>query len=215
MDMKALFDLSYGMYVISTKYNDKNVGCFVNTVTQITAENPIISVSVNKLNYTNEAMRDSKRFAVSILSEKTDSNVISKFGFSSSRDVDKFEDTEYTEISNIPVVTNNICGYLICEIINVVECETHDVFFARVIDAKKENDFKPMTYSYYHEVIKGKAPKTAPTYVEESENDVKVDVEGEEVYVCIVCGYVHKGPMPDDFRCPICGVDKSKFKKVN
>ena len=178
MDIKALLDLSYGMYVISTMSNDKKVGCFVNTVTQITAENPIISVSVNKLNYTNEALKQNKKFAVSILSEKTDASVISKFGFYSSRDVDKFEGMEHEIIDNIPVVKNNICGYMICEVINVVECETHDVFFARVLDTKKENDYKPMTYSYYHEVIKGKAPKTAPTYVEEAENEIKVDVEG-------------------------------------
>ena len=213
MDIKALMDLSYGMYVISTKVEDKNVGCFVNTVTQITAENPIISISVNKLNYTDEALKINKKFAVSILSEETNSNVISKFGFYSSRDVNKFEDFKFEEINNIPVVKENICGYMICEVINVVECETHDVFFARVLDAKKENNLRPMTYAYYHEVIKGKAPKKAPTYVEELENEVKVDVEGEEVYVCIVCGYVHKGPMSDDFKCPICGVDRTMFKK--
>ena len=61
--------------------------------------------------------------------------------------------------------------------------------------------------------LKGKAPKTAPTYVEENENEVKVEVEGEEVYVCIVCGYVHKGPMAVDFKCPVCGVDRTMFKK--
>lgn len=213
MDIKAMLDLSYGMYVISTKANGRNVGCFVNTVTQITAENPIISVSVNKLNYTDEALKTNKRFAVSILSEETNPDVISKFGFYSSRDVDKFENMDYEEIEDVPVVKNNICGYMICEVINIVECETHDVFFARVIDAKKENNFRPMTYSYYHEVIKGKVPKKAPTYVEEVEDEIKVDIEGEEVYVCIVCGYVHKGAMPNDFKCPVCGVDRTMFKK--
>lgn len=212
MDIKVMQDLSYGMYVISTKVNEKNVGCFVNTVTQITAENPIISVSVNKLNYTDEALKINNKFAISILSEETNANVISKFGFYSSRDVDKFDEIEYEIIDNIPVVKNNICGYMICEVIKVVECETHDVFFARVLDAKKENDLTPMTYSYYHNVIKGKAPKKAPTYVEESEDEVKVEVDGEEVYVCIVCGYVHKGQMPNDFKCPVCGVDRTMFK---
>ena len=210
MDIKALFDLSYGMYVISTVMGDKKVGCFVNTVTQITAENPIITVSVNKLNYTNEALRQNKKFAVSILSEETKADVISKFGFYSSRDTDKFEGMKYEEINNIPVIKEDICGYMICEVINIVECETHDVFFARVIDAKKENEYKPMTYSYYHEVIKGKAPKTAPTYVEENE----INDEEEEAYKCIVCGYIHKGPMEGEYKCPICGVDRTMFKKI-
>ena len=213
MDIKALFDLSYGMYVISTKLEDKKVGCIVNTVTQITAENPIISVSVNKLNYTDEAIKVNKKFAVSILSEETNSDIISRFGFYSSKDVDKFENLKHEEVNNMPVIKENIGGYMICEVINIVECETHDVFFARVVDAKKENNYKPMTYSYYHEVIKGKAPKNAPTYIKEEEKEVMVEVEGKEVYVCTVCGYVHEGPMPDDFVCPICKVDKSKFKR--
>lgn len=212
MDIKAMQDLSYGMYVVTTKVNDKNVGCFVNTVTQITAENPIITVSINKENYTNEALNINKKFAVSILSEETNRDVISNFGFYSSREVDKFENMEYEMIEEIPVIKDNICGYMICEVINVVDSETHNVFFARVLDAKKENNFKPMTYAYYHEIIKGKAPKKAPTYVKEEVKEMSEELNNEE-YVCIVCGYVHKGPMPDDFKCPICKVDKTKFKR--
>ena len=206
MDIKALMDLTYGMYVISTKVNERNQRI------ELKKENEI-KTSINKLNYTDDALKINKRFAVSILSEETNPDVISKFGFYSSRNVDKFENMDYEEIENVPVVKNNICGYMICEVINIIECETHDVFFARVIDAKKENSFRPMTYSYYHEVIKGKAPQNAPTYVSEVENEIKVDIEGEEVYVCIVCGYVHKGPMPNDFKCPVCGVDRTMFKK--
>lgn len=211
MDIKAMQDLSYGMYVISTKVEDKNVGCFVNTVTQITAENPIISVSVNKQNYTNQALKINKKFAVSILSENTNPDVISKFGFYSSKEIDKFENMVYEEINELPVIKDNICGYMVCEVINIVDTETHDVFFARVLDAKKENNYKPMTYAYYHEVIKGKAPKKAPTYIKEEERKMSLE-NSEEVYVCTVCGYIHKGPMPEDFICPICKVDKTKFK---
>ncbi len=214
MDSKVFRDLSYGMFVISTKYNDRNVGCFVNTVTQITSKNPIIAVSVNKENYTNEAIKQTNKFAVSILSEKSSENTISKFGFFTSKDTNKFEEVDFEIIENIPVVKDNICGYMICEVIKHIDCETHDVFFARVIDGNKENDYVPMTYKFYHEVIKGKAPKKAPTYVEENtESDIKVEIEGEEVYICSVCGYIHKGSMPDDFKCPRCGVDKSLFER--
>lgn len=166
MDIKTFNDISYGMYVISTKYKNRDVGCFVNTVSQVTSQNPIISVSVNKQNYTNEAIKSVKKFAVSILSEETKPIVIGKFGFHSSKDTNKFENFKYEEIENVPVLKENICGYLICELIDVVDAETHDIFIARVIDAQKQEDYKPMTYKYYHEVIKGKAPKTAPTYQE-------------------------------------------------
>lgn len=212
--MEALMDISYGMYVISTKYNGRNVGCFVNTVSQVTAQNPIFSVSINKENYTNEVLRKEKKFAVSILSENTSPDVIGRFGFFSSKYTDKFENTEYDVIENLPVVTDNICGYAICEVIDVIDAETHDVFLARVKNTKKVSSLIPMTYKYYHERIKGKAPKTAPTYIEEKENT------NAKKYKCIICGYIYDDSeekikfedLPEDWQCPICGVTKDKFK---
>ena len=198
MDKKIFRDISYGMYVVSSK----DSGCIINTLTQVTSENPVITISLNKENYTNEVIKKEKTFIVSILSESIDKNIISTFGFQSSKDVDKFKDFEYETINNTKVL-KDVIGYLVCEVINIVDSGTHDIFIARVIDTKKNNDNTPMTYKYYHEVIKGKAPAKAPTYVEEK----------EEGYVCDVCGYVHKGPLTDDFVCPICGVDVTHFKK--
>lgn len=201
MDKSIFRDVSYGMYVVTTQ----NAGCIINTMTQITSENPIISISLNKNNYTNEQIKKEKKFAVSIISEKTNPNLISVFGFSSSKENNKFENFEYEEINNIKVLKEQTIGYLICEVVDIIDCETHDIFLGRVIDAKKENDNIPMTYKYYHEVVKGKAPKNAPTYIEEKVED--------DVYVCDVCGYQHKGKVPEGFICPICGVDHTHFKK--
>ena len=189
------------MYVVTTS----NAGCIINTMTQITSENPIISISINKNNFTNEKLKEERNFAVSIISEKTNPNLISVFGFSSSKDKDKFETFDYEEINNIKVLKEETTGYLICEVIDIIDCETHDIFLGRVIDMKKTNDNTPMTYKYYHEVVKGKAPKNAPTYIEE-----KVE---EDVYVCDICGYTQKGEIPDDFICPICGQGKEHMKK--
>lgn len=223
MDFKVLNKLSYGMYVIATKYNDKNVGCFVNTVTQITSQNPIISVSVNKDNYTNEAIKNTKKFTVSILSEETDSSVIGKFGFFSSREVDKFADTDYEIINELPILKGNICGNLVCELLNVVDTETHDIFIARVIDAiKPEKDLAPMTYKYYHDVIKGTAPKTAPTYYEENKEEEKKMEEGKK-FKCKICGHIYDenvegvkfADLPEDWKCPLCGVGKNLFEEIN
>lgn len=221
MDIKALFDLSYGMYVVSTKYNDRNVGCFVNTISQITSENPIISISLNKNNYTTEVLKIGSRVGVSILSEETDSKVIGKFGFFSSRDTDKFDEFKYEEVENLPILKENICGYLIAEVINIVEVETHNIVLARVIDAKKENDLIPMTYSYYYNVIKGKTPKTAPTYKEIDSKEEVASTTGSK-YKCIICGHIYDEAvekvkfedLPEDWKCPLCGVGKDKFKKV-
>lgn len=200
MDKKIFRDISYGMYIVSSKGS----GCIINTLTQITSENPVITISLNKDNYTNEVIKEENTFVVSIISENVDKNIISTFGFQSSKDIDKFKDFEYETINNTKVLKDTI-GYLVCEVINVVDAGTHDIFIGKVIDTKKNNDELPMTYKYYHEVIKGKAPSKAPTYIEEK----------EEGYVCDVCGYVHKKELTDDFVCPICGVDVSHFKKIN
>ena len=200
MDKKIFRDISYGMYVVTSK----DSGCIINTLTQVTSENPAITISLNKENYTNEVIKKENTFVVSIISENVDKNIISTFGFQSSKDVDKFKNFEYETINNTKVLKDTI-GYLVCEVINIVDSGTHDIFIAKVIDTKKNNDDVPMTYKYYHEVIKGKAPSKAPTYVEEK----------EEGYICDVCGYVHKKELTDDFVCPICGVDASHFKKIN
>lgn len=204
MDKKVFTDINYGMYIVSCK-DEKNCGCVINTLIQLTNENPIISICLNKKNYTSSIIKKTKKFAVSILSENIDPNIISKFGFQSSNDIDKFEDIFYEEKEGVPILKDSICGYLICEVINIIDVESHDLFIARVIDTEKTNDLKPMTYNYYHEVLKGKAPKKAPTYIEEKSE--------EDSWVCDICGYVHKGNLPDDFKCPICGADLSHFKK--
>lgn len=222
MNLKVLRNISYGMYVIATKYNDRNVGCFVNTVTQITSENPIISVSVNKSNFTNEALMKTKKFTVSILSEKTSPEIIGKFGFFSSRDIDKFKDINYKIEEELPLLEENICGNLVCEVLDVIDCETHNIFLARVIDAEKnDEDLVPMTYKYYHEVIKGTAPKTAPTYIDENSKEEK-QMEEAKKFKCKICGHIYDegiegvkfADLPEDWKCPLCGVGKELFEEI-
>ena len=219
MDLNVFRDITYGMYVVTTKYNEKMAGCIVNTVTQITSENPIISVSINKNNFTNNIIKESKKFAISILSEECKNDVIGKFGFYSSKDINKFENFKYEEIDNLPVLKENMCGYLICEVLNIIDAETHEIFLARVVNTKKESNLKPMSYSYYHEVIKGKAPKNAPTYIEERVSGGEAKMKK---YQCTICGYVYDEEaegvkfedLPDDWVCPLCGVGKENFEEV-
>lgn len=212
MKDKGLHSLSYGLYVIGAKLNGKEAGCIVNTVFQVTNENPLICISMSKENATLEAIRQTGRFSVSILSEETDPAIIGTFGFKSSRQVNKFEGIRWKELEGVPLVMENIPGYLICEPINETDAETHVLILARVICAEDEGSFRPMTYAYYHEVIKGKAPKTAPTY---SSNETVERKKGSKSYKCDICGYIYEGDIsqePDSYLCPLCGVDKSHFK---
>ncbi len=212
MDISALWKLSYGMYAIGTLDGARPTGCIVNTVIQITSDNPVIAISMNKNNYTYECIKKTGRFSVAVLSEKTTQNVIAKLGFSSGKDTDKFDKDIFSweYMNELPVVNENTVAQITAKVLTMIEMETHYVILARVEDAKVVSDYTPMTYKYYHEVIKGKAPKNAPTY------QAPEKVSTKETWVCSVCGYIYEGDLTkesDDFVCPVCKQPKSKFVK--
>lgn len=168
MDLKALHKISYGMYVISSIKNGKLNGQIANTVFQITSEPPTIAVSINKMNLTHEFIKESKVFTVSILSKETPMRFIGHFGFKSGREIDKFGDINYKlGVTGAPVVLGHSIAYLETEVIDMSDSRTHTIFIGKVIDAEVMADGEPMTYAYYHEIKKGKSPKTAPTYIKE------------------------------------------------
>ena len=214
MDASVLWKLSYGMYAIGTLDGTRPTGCIVNTVVQITSTDPVLAVSMNKNNFTCDAIKKAGRFAVSILSEQTSQNVIARLGFTSGRDTDKFagNDFAWEKMGGMPIVKENACGWILLDVIAMYEVDTHYIIVAKVTDAKSGSNYAPMTYKYYHEVIKGKAPKNAPTYQEEQPEGKP---EGD-VWVCSICGYVYEGDLtkePDDYKCPICKQPKSVFVK--
>lgn len=213
MDKSVLWKISYGMYALTVMDATRPTGCIINTAVQVTSVNPTIAISVNKDNYTYTAIEKAGQFALTILSEATPRNVIARLGFCSGRDTDKFTDCGFKwEIKDgLPVVMDKTSGYITAEVLGKYEMETHFVILARVLDAEVLGDYAPMTYKYYHDVIKGKAPKNAPTYQEEH-----VENTGEK-WVCGVCGYIYEGDLtkePDDFTCPVCHQPKSMFKKM-
>ena len=217
MDLKVLRNLSYGMYVISTSFNNELAGCVVNTVVQITSSNPIIAVSVNKNNYSNTILKQSKRMAISILSTETSKETITNFGFYSQRNVNKFKDN-YELINEMPIIKDNLCGYLIGDIIDIIEAESHDIFLMRLTNSENLSDKTPMTYEYYQTNLKGKSSTNAPTFIDE-----KVENSNSNKYRCIICGHIYDDSkeqvkfedLPDDWKCPVCGVSKDKFEKIN
>lgn len=206
-------DITYGMYLVTTKTN-KPSGCIINTLTQITSENPLVSISLNKNNNTTNEIKESKKFAISILTENTDMNLIKTFGYFSSKTTNKFENIKYEEIENLPIVKENMTSYLICDVENIVDCETHYIIIGRVVKTEKLEELTPMTYKYYHEVLKGISPKNAPTYIEQKSSDS---------YRCSICGYIYDNnkedikfeDLPADWKCPLCGVGKEMFEKIN
>ena len=230
MNQKVLRNLSYGVYAVSALGDNRMAGCIANSIMQITSSPATIAVSMNHDNYTHDCIEQSGMFAVSILSEKTNPNIISQLGFQSSRDVDKFMSVPFVTKHNIAIV-DDACGYLVCKVIDKMETNTHTVFLGEVIDCDVLNQETPMTYAYYHNVIKGKSPKNAPTYQPEETTDSSDDTSsssdsstpskvssGNRKWVCSICGYVYDGDvpfeeLPDTFVCPICKQGKDKFKQ--
>lgn len=212
MNKNAFRQLSYGVYVISTWDEGRATGCTANSVMQITSEPATIAVSINHDNYTNECIQKLGKFAVSILGEHSDPGTIGVFGFKSGRDNNKFDEVKPQIRGYMPVIPD-ACAYIVCEVVDRMETSSHTVFLGKVVDADILNQDDPMTYAYYHNVIKGKSPKTAPTYISEEPQE-----EAEATYVCGVCGYEYHGDvpfeeLPEDYICPVCKQPKSVFQK--
>lgn len=214
MDLSVLYNLSYGLYVLGAFKDGRAVGCVINTCFQVTSENPSVVISLNKKNYTLEAIQENKRFSLSIFAEDSDPMVIGRFGFTSSRDTDKYEPFGYEVIGFTPCVKGKFAGRLILDAVKTLDCGTHILVVASVVDTVPGSG-TPMTYSYYHNVIKGKAPKTAPTYRAEEAETVK---DSKHHFECDICHYIAETDaeeLPADYVCPVCGADVSHFKKLD
>ncbi|RLB87513.1 MAG: High molecular weight rubredoxin [Deltaproteobacteria bacterium] len=230
MDPKALHKLSYGLYVICSKDDNKKNGQIANTVFQVTSEPQTIAVSINKQNLTHEYIDKSKIFTVSILSTETPTKFIGNFGFKSGRDIDKFQNVKFKlSKSHVPLTLDYTIACFEAKVINKIDVGTHTIFVGKVVDAEVLSDDKPMTYEYYHQVKGGFSPKTAPTYSSMVDKPKNKEEKKMEKYVCDVCGYVYdpeKGDpdngiepgtafedLPEDWVCPVCGAGKDQFSK--
>lgn len=166
MNEKVLWDMSYGVYIVTAWADGRPTGCTANSAMQITAEPATIAVSINHENFTNTCIAETGLFALNLLGENTQPALIGKFGFYSGRDTDKFDGVPYRLAANLPVLEDS-CGYIVCQVTDKMETPTHTVFLGKVIDGDILKQDAPMSYAYYHKVIKGRAPKNAPTYLKE------------------------------------------------
>jgi flavin reductase (DIM6/NTAB) family NADH-FMN oxidoreductase RutF len=156
MNLKALYKLGYGLYIVSSRNGDRLNGQIANTVFQVTSEPPTIAVSINKSNLTHEFIKESKVLAVSVLSQDTPLSFIGHFGFKSGRDMDKLEGINYKAgVTQAPVVTDNALAYLEAKVIQQVDVGTHTIFIGELVGADVLKEGEPMTYAYYHQVKRG------------------------------------------------------------
>lgn len=231
MDLRALYPISYGLYVIGSKKSDNINAQIANTVIQVCSEPPTISVCINKGNLTHEYIKSSKVFTVSVLAQDTPLNFIGNFGFKSGRDVNKFENVKYKlGETKAPLVLEHSLSVMEAKVVNEADAGTHTIFVGELVATEVLKEGEPMTYAYYRQVKRGTTPKTAPSYIEQKKGKEKeVDTKLAK-YKCSVCGYVYdpsKGDpdngitpgtpfekLPDDWTCPVCGASKSEFEKI-
>ncbi len=198
IENSSMFKLSYGLFVLTAK-DDKNNGCIVNTVQQITQEPLKISVAVNKSNCTHDMIIKTGEFNVSVLSEEVPFEVFERFGFHSGRETDKFLGCDYTnETENgIKYLTKYTNAVISGKVIEAIDCGTHSLFIADVTEAKAISNVSSVTYQYYFDHIKPKPEQK------------------KKGYVCKICGYVYDGEtLPEDFICPLCKHPASDFEAL-
>ena len=166
LDRRAFRDLSYGLYIITSHDGERLNGQVVNTVIQVTSDPPRVAVIINKKNLTHEFISGSRVFGVSVLDDSATMLFIGPFGFRSGREVDKFEKIQFKKgITGSPLVLDHTLSLLEAQVFEQVDLGSHTIFIGNVVFSEVLKSGKPLTYHYYHEVLKGKSPPNAPSFI--------------------------------------------------
>ncbi len=221
MNTKAMYKLSYGLFVCTAKQVDKMNGCIINTAIQVASDPNTISIAINKGNYTHDMVKESGKCNISVIGNDATFDLFKHFGFQSGRDVDKFAgSTEETSAlgrysiaetgilyslaeNDIPYILTGINTYFSLEVIQTVDLGSHTLFICKPTEMEVLSDASSCTYEYYQNNIKPKPEAVGTT------------AKGETVWRCRICGYEWVGEeLPDDFICPICKHPKADFEKI-
>lgn len=229
IDRKAFRTLSSGLYLITSRAGERKVGCVVNTLVQVASEPATLAVALNKENCTADAIRETGRFAATVLAQDTPMELIGTFGFHSSTDTDKFAACAHDlDGAEIPYVTEHGLARFSARVTETIDVGTHYLFVAVVEEADVLAAGEPLTYAYYHAVKGGKTPPKAATFnggddagaPAAAPADAAPAAEGAPKRVawrCTICGYIEEGypdGLPEGYMCPICGAPREMFERV-
>ena len=202
IDAKTVFKLSYGLFILTAKDGEKDNGCIINTVIQVTDKPLCVSLAVNKANFTHDIILKTRELNISILSESVPFSFFQQFGFQSGRNTDKFAGCPYTEraANGIRYLPEHVNGVISAKVKETVDCGTHTIFIADVTQSFILSGEPSVTYQYYFANIKPKPQQTGGK---------------KKGFVCKICGYVHEGDtLPDDFVCPLCKHGAKDFEPL-
>jgi len=202
MDNKAMYKISYGLFVLTASDEGKDNGCIINTAAQVTSTPNRISITVNKQNYTHDMIAKTGVFNVSVLTENAPFSLFQRFGFQSGKTADKFAGLNYAfRLENgVMFLAEYTNAYICGKVVQSVDLGTHTMFIADVTDCEILGDDPSVTYTYYQSHIK---PKPQP----------KQAAAAKKSWTCSICGYVYEGDeLPADFTCPLCKHGASDFE---
>ena len=199
-DLKALFKIGYGLYVVTCFDGEKHNGLIVNTVVQLTSSPAKVAVTINKENYSHDVIKNTSKLNVNCLTTETPFSIFENFGFQSGKTADKFRYVSFSKSENgLAVLSSHINAVLSLKVEQYLDVGSHGLFICSVEDAKVISDAESMTYAFYHKNVKPKP--------------VKPEKKG---YVCKICGYFYEaGELPDNFVCPICKHGAEDFEPIN
>ena len=203
MENKALYSLSYGVFLLAVKSGEKVNACITNTCMQAANDPVRLALTVISKNYTCDILKEGGEFTLSILDQTVPFETIAHFGYQSGRNVDKMKGWELPTAENgIPYLASSACAVLCGKVVSQVDLGTHTLFVAEVTDAKLLGTQPPLTYAYYQENVKPKAQAQSPGKA----------IKG---WRCKICGYVYEGStLPNDFTCPRCGHGAEDFEPI-
>ncbi len=205
MDPKAMYAVSYGLYILTTRASEQDNGCVTNTVGQVTSDPNRVTVAVNKANHTCGMIQESGVFTASVISQDASFDLFKRFGFQSGRDTDKFAGFDHVRrVGNGTLaVTEGTNAFISARVEQALDLGSHILFVAAVTDMNVLTKSPSATYAYYQEHIK---PRPRPADTAQS---------GKTVWRCTVCGYEFVGEeLPEGFICPICKHPASDFERV-
>lgn len=199
IDTKALYNIGYGLYVITTNDGKKHNGMICNTVTQQTSTPALVSVTINKANYTCEVIQQTGVMNVNCLTVKAPFSIFQKFGFSSGRDNDKFAgESVKTSENGLVVLDKYVNSFMSLKVEQSIDLGTHIMFICALTESEVISNDETMSYAYYHKNVKPKP-----------------QAQKSLGYMCKICGYVYDGEtLPEDFICPVCKHPASDFEPV-
>ena len=198
-DLTALFNIGYGLYVVTCNDGQKDNGLIVNAVTQVTNTPNKIAVTINKENYSHHIIKQNGKMNVNVLSVDAPFSVFEKFGFESGRNVNKFDSDEQLRSDNgLVFLPRYINSFISLKVEQYVDLDTHGMFICEVTESRVLSDKETMTYSYYYDKVKPKP-----------------QIDGKKGYVCKICGYIYEGEtLPEDIICPLCKHGAADFEEI-